>query len=303
MAASGETRGRAQAEPVLENDMLGAVAKVLKAEGPGPPANGEKAPVIEELRATTGRTLREPAASLRMSKSPYERQGRAMARPDRYARLRERVRDVLGGANRSRGHRHVTHELRAQDEPVVVSEKVVRRTVREEALVVPHAGRRARYGPYKGEISEAPANLVARDLRADAPDRPWLTDITEFGLAEGKACLSAIVDCFDGGLAGRPVGPRPDAELADSGLRAAAGALGADEHPVLHSDRGCHYRWPGWIAICAKHGLVRSMSKKGRPRTTRRRGASSGASKTSSSTIAAGPASRSPASASCSTPV
>lgn len=30
-----------------------------------------------------------------------------------------------------------------------------------------------------------------------------------------------------------------------------------------HSDRGCHYRWPGWIGICDEHGIVRSMSRKG----------------------------------------
>ena len=33
--------------------------------------------------------------------------------------------------------------------------------------------------------------------------------------------------------------------------------------PVCHSDRGCHYRWPGWIGICEGNGLTRSMSRKG----------------------------------------
>ena len=31
----------------------------------------------------------------------------------------------------------------------------------------------------------------------------------------------------------------------------------------MHSDRGSHYRWPGWIAICDGHGIVRSMARKG----------------------------------------
>ena len=31
----------------------------------------------------------------------------------------------------------------------------------------------------------------------------------------------------------------------------------------MHSDRGGHYRWPGWIALCEGAGLVRSMSAKG----------------------------------------
>ena len=35
------------------------------------------------------------------------------------------------------------------------------------------------------------------------------------------------------------------------------------ENTIVHSDRGCHYRWPGWIALMSKHGLQRSMSRKG----------------------------------------
>ena len=34
-------------------------------------------------------------------------------------------------------------------------------------------------------------------------------------------------------------------------------------NPKVHSDRGCHYRWPGWLRICEEHGLVRAMSRKG----------------------------------------
>ncbi|EEZ60607.1 IS3 family transposase, partial [Slackia exigua] len=32
---------------------------------------------------------------------------------------------------------------------------------------------------------------------------------------------------------------------------------------TVHSDRGGHYRWPGWVSICERHGLARSMSRKG----------------------------------------
>ncbi len=44
--------------------------------------------------------------------------------------------------------------------------------------------------------------------------------------------------------------------------RMACATLG-EEAPVAHTDRGCHYRWPGWKAICGRHGLARSMSRKG----------------------------------------
>ncbi|MDD6566323.1 MAG: hypothetical protein PUF11_06010 [Parafannyhessea umbonata] len=35
-------------------------------------------------------------------------------------------------------------------------------------------------------------------------------------------------------------------------------------HLVIRSDRGCHYRRPGWMGICEEAGMARSMSRKGR---------------------------------------
>lgn len=247
----------------LENDILRAVAKVLKGESPSPMTNREKALVINELRATSGRSLKGLTASLRISKSSYEHQRRALARPDKYADLRARVREIFEGANGSRGYRYVEHELRSGDDPVIASEKVVRRIMREEGLVVAYAKKKARYSSYEGEISDAPENLVGRDFHAPAPNELWLTDITEFGLPDGKVYLSPILDCFDGGLAAWSIGTSPNARLANSSLEAACETLSEGQRPVTHSDRGCHYRWPGWIAICDRNRLVRSMSKKG----------------------------------------
>ena len=43
----------------------------------------------------------------------------------------------------------------------------------------------------------------------------------------------------------------------------ACSTLGDGEKPIIHSDRGCHYRWPEWIRICKDNDLTRSMSAKG----------------------------------------
>lgn len=76
-------------------------------------------------------------------------------------------------------------------------------------------------------------------------------------------CTCPILGCFDGGLPAWSIGTSPNAELANSSLEAACGTFREGQRPVTHSDRGCHYRWPGWIAICEKNHLTRSMSKKG----------------------------------------
>ncbi|EBI4024279.1 IS3 family transposase [Salmonella enterica] len=143
-----------------------------------------------------------------------------------------------------------------------LSEKVVRRLMVEEQLVVSR-NRRRRYSSYCGEIGPTPDNLIARDFKAEQPNQKWLTDITEFQLPAGKVWLSPVVDCFDGKVVSWSLSTRPDAELVNTMLDNAVETLNAGERPVIHSDRGGHYRWPGWLERVNAAGLIRSMSRKG----------------------------------------
>ncbi len=124
--------------------------------------------------------------------------------------------------------------------------------------------RRRRYSSYIGEISPAPDNLINRDFHAAAPNEKWLTDITEFHIPAGKVYLSPVIDCFDGLVISWSIGTRPDAELVNTMLDAAIKTVvNSNDRPVVHSDRGAHYRWPGWLSRMRDAGLFRSMSRKG----------------------------------------
>ena len=159
------------------------------------------------------------------------------------------------------GYRRMQASLARQR--LCLSEKIVRRLMKEESLVAVTRKRR-RYGSYLGEISPAPENLLNRDFRARAPNEKWLTDITEFQIPAGKVYLSPMIDCFDGMVVSWSIGTRPDADLANTMLDAAIEvAAQTGERPTVHSDRGSHYRWPGWLSRIAEAKLVRSMSRKG----------------------------------------
>lgn len=97
----------------------------------------------------------------------------------------------------------------------------------------------------------------------DHPNEKWLTDITEFHIPAGKVYLSPLIDCFDGMPVSWTIGTSPDAELVNTMLDEGIKTLSGEERPLVHSDRGAHYRWPGWIERMEKAGLTRSMSKKG----------------------------------------
>ena len=110
------------------------------------------------------------------------------------------------------------------------------------------------------DISSDEINQLKAQIQAN---EKWLTDITEFAIPAGKVYLSPIVDCFDGLLVNWNIGTSPDALLVNSMLDDAAKLLSVGEKPIIHSDRGVHYRWPGWIDRMEKNGFIRSMSKKG----------------------------------------
>ena len=136
--------------------------------------------------------------------------------------------------------------------------------VHRNTHLVVAANKRRRYASYLGEISPAPENLINRDFQAGTPNEKWLTDITEFQIPAGKVYLSPMIDCFDGMVVSWTIGTRPDADLVNTMLDAAIETVATSKNkPVVHSDRGGHYRWPGWLSRVHNAKLIRSMSRKG----------------------------------------
>ena len=245
----------------LELDILQKAAEVVKKDQGidlRKTTNREKTMVIDALREKY--PLNELLAVVAISKSSYFYQKKALSRPDKYASLRKEVRDAFGKSKCVYGYRRIHAALRKNG--ITCSEKVVRRLMLEEHLVVQGKKRRS-YSSYLGEISPAVPNLLERDFHAEKPNEKWLTDLTEFHIPAGKVYLSPVVDCFDGMAVSWTIGTSPDAELVNTMLDGAIACLSPGEHPVIHTDRGCHYRWPGWIARMETAGLTRSMSRKG----------------------------------------
>jgi len=73
-----------------------------------------------------------------------------------------------------------------------------------------------------------------------------------------------MIDCFDGLVVSWTIGTRPDSDLVNTMLDAAIDTVdGCENRPIIHSDRGAHYRWPGWLSRIHNAKLIRSMSRKG----------------------------------------
>lgn len=84
-----------------------------------------------------------------------------------------------------------------QETGLRLSEKVIRRLMKEENLVV-YCPKAKKYNSYKGGITPSIPNILNRDFASSKPYENMVTNITEFGLSDGKVYLSPLIDCFTG---------------------------------------------------------------------------------------------------------
>ena len=245
----------------LERDILEKAGDILKKEegiNLDQLTNREKVFLIDALRNKY--KLNELLPVLKLSKSSYCYQVQCIKSKDKYKELRQQIKELFMCNKEIYGYRRIHCLLRKDG--IIVSEKIVRRIMNEEQLIV-KAARKRKYNSYKGEITPEVDNIIKRDFSAKKPNEKWLTDITEFHIPAGKIYLSPIIDCFDGMVVSWTIGTSPNSKLANTMLQKAIEQLDPSEHPLVHSDRGCHYRWPEWINLMDTAGLTRSMSKKG----------------------------------------
>ncbi|MEU4365679.1 IS3 family transposase [Promicromonospora sp. NPDC023987] len=162
------------------------------------------------------------------------------------------------------GYRLIADDLK--DAGHVVSENTMHALCRQVGIVsVIHrkkgTGRKA--GPPVHD------DLVQRDFTASAPNRLWLTDITEHPTSEGKLYLCAIKDVYSGRIVGYSIDSRMKARLAVDALNHAVSrrdvipttpdAVGT----VLHSDRGSQFRSKKLRRALKSHQITGSMGRVG----------------------------------------
>jgi putative transposase len=146
----------------------------------------------------------------------------------------------------------------------------------------PKRGKNGKVGPPVHD------DLVGRDFTADAPNRLWLSDITEHRTGEGKLYLCAIKDVFSNRIVGCSIDCRMQSRLATQALNTAVPRRGAVAGCVLHSDRGSQFRSRKFVHALGRYDMVGSRAVSGLPVTMRPWRASSACSKRTSWTAAAG---------------
>ncbi len=75
-----------------------------------------------------------------------------------------------------------------------------------------------KYRSYKGTVGKIAPNLLERKFTAQRPNQIWVTDVTEFKVANRKLYLSPVMDLYNGEIVAYELSTRPCFELVTSML-------------------------------------------------------------------------------------
>lgn len=101
---------------------------------------------------------------------------------------------------------------------------------------------------------------MRRRFVADAPNRLWLTDITEHPTGDGKVYCAAVLDVFSRRIVGLSIADHLRTELVVDALEMARWR----RHPqrtIVHSDRGTQYAARAFGQRLRAAGLLGSMGR------------------------------------------
>ena len=149
------------------------------------------------------------------------------------------------------------------EQAIHVSRKRVVRLMQEEGLKA-RARKRFKCTTMSNHDQPVAANLLNRQFTADAPNRRWVGDTTEFVIGEsGKLYLAAILDLFSRFVVGWAVSAVNDRHLALKALGMALKRRCPTAGLLHHSDQGCTYASEDYQRVLDAHGITCSMSRTG----------------------------------------
>ena len=158
------------------------------------------------------------------------------------------------------GYRFIADELARAG--VVASRNRVNRLCTMARLWSVHSRKRGRFRKPGPPVHD---DLVKREFTAEAPNKLWLTDITEHPTSEGKLYLCAVKDACSNRIVGYSSDARMTASLAVNALNNALALRGRAEalEVIVHSDRGSQFRSHAFIRALRDAQARGSMGRVG----------------------------------------
>lgn len=213
--------------------------------------------IIYELRQKF--KLKELLRVSQIKKSTYYYHISKINEPDKYAQIKEIIKQVYNENKCRYGYRRITLEL--FNKGYKINHKTVQRLMKIMGLK--SMIRIKKYKSYKGNIGKIAPNILKRNFKADKPNQKWVTDVTEFALCGQKVYLSPIIDLYNGEIVSYSISDRPVFMQVVDMLNKAFEKIPNGINLILHSDQGWQYQMKKYQNMLREKGIIQSMSRKG----------------------------------------
>jgi transposase InsO family protein len=171
------------------------------------------------------------------------------------------VRTAFDESRRRYGSPRVHRDLIEQE--IHVSRKRVARLMQEDGLIA-RARKRFKMTTMSDHDQPVADNLLNRQFEAEAPNRRWVGDTTEFVIGDsGKLYLASILDLYSRFVVGWAVSAVNDRHLTMRALDMALKRRCPDLGLMHHSDQGSTYASEDYRAVLETHRITCSMSRRG----------------------------------------
>lgn len=185
----------------------------------------------------------------------------ASARALRHLWLAGEITDVHRESGGIYGERRVAAELQ-HGRGIIVNRKTVTLLMRRlglHGLPKKRLPKGAKVGKY------AASDLVRREFTVTAPNRLWMTDITEHPTREGKVYCCVVLDAFSRKVVGWSIDTQQNTLLVTSALTMATSERNPSSDLIIHSDRGTQFTSWAFSRNVRDAGLAPSMGAVGTP--------------------------------------
>lgn len=181
------------------------------------------------------------------------------AKTDKYTDIKAKIRMIYNKHKGCYGYRRITIVLRQMG--CQINHKTVLRLMRSMSLK--SIVRPKKYRSYRITEGRIAPNIIQRDFRCNKPNQKWVTDVTEFKVANKKLYLSPIMDLFNREIISYQIEEKPTFQLVERMLTKGFRRLTDEDKPILHSDQGWQYQMKIYKRALRKASVTQSMSRKG----------------------------------------
>ncbi|CAH1857502.1 IS3 family transposase [Convivina intestini] len=197
-----------------------------------------------------------------LSRSDYYYTLKKVDKDDKNEALMARIRVLFKEHCARYGYRRITLQLKR--EGLIVNHKKVKRLMTIMGLQALHNRKKNRYSSYQGTIGKIKENQIKSDFHASKPDQKWYADITEFNLRGQKTYLSALLDGCTQEVIAHSISQHPNLEHTMTMMKRATSAHPQTNELIFHTDQGWQYQHSYFQKWLSTHGMIQSMSRKGK---------------------------------------